>query len=275
MTTMDLDGRRPPQVDVVVEEDLRPLPPTISEVHERSVVTRAINSSVNNYCLRDNLAQSRSLVVGGAASGPSLLSAFDCMVFQFQVDLDALVADDVTFTITSATVPAPTPSRTTWRFYRNEIALAADDSAFDFTSTIHTTIFAVFFFFFLSASCFSSSSSPSCVRVCVCVCGTAEGLSFIMPNCMVTLATTWLFTITSSQSYMVTMAATYSTPSPFALMLARRSSALTLAGDDAASAPAEVALTEGVEFTGTWTTTNTWQLFSFVSDSEQAIQTCA
>jgi hypothetical protein len=165
-TTMDdLDGRRPPQVDVVVEEDLRPLPPTISDVHERSVVTRAINSSVNNYCLRDNLAQSRSLVVGGAAAGPSLLSAFDCMVFQFQVDLDALAADDVTFAITSATVPAPTPSLTTWRFYRNEIALAADDSAYDFTSTcIHTTIIIIFF---LRAHCLSSSSSTSCVRVCV------------------------------------------------------------------------------------------------------------
>jgi hypothetical protein len=96
------------------------------------VVARAVNSSVNGACLRDNLAPSVDLTIGGASSGSRTLNQYDCLVYGFTVQPDDLGEDDIVFTITSPS--SPTPRYTTWRFYREEITLARNDNTFDLTS---------------------------------------------------------------------------------------------------------------------------------------------
>ncbi len=104
------------------------------DVDQHMVAARAVNSSVNGACLRDNLAPAVDLTIGGASSGPRTLNQYDCLVYGFTVQPDYLGDDDIVFTITSPS--SPTPSYTTWRFYREEITLARNDNTFDLTSTL-------------------------------------------------------------------------------------------------------------------------------------------
>jgi hypothetical protein len=104
------------------------------DVDQRMVAARAVNSSVNGACLRDNLAPAVDLTIGGASSGPRALNQYHCLVYGFTVQPDDLGGDDIVFTITSPS--SPTPSYTTWRFYREETTLARNDNTFDLTSTL-------------------------------------------------------------------------------------------------------------------------------------------
>jgi hypothetical protein len=95
--------------------------------------TRAINSSASGNCLRDNTPSSVKLTIGTPAT-PRSLAAFDCKIYHLLINSTALGARDLAFAITSTTVPVPTDTFTTLKFYREELINLGRDSMHDLTS---------------------------------------------------------------------------------------------------------------------------------------------